>query len=151
ELEGMAFLLERVSRWIGPAVDLDALSQHLGGLALGRRGADGAGDGDAAADRKLFDLRFIVGQRRFGEDLHVALAGAVVQLEEAEATFGIAAGADPALQTDLLADGFDLAGLGDSNFFHDVLLEEPVSRETGSAMSSTWLLPMLPHRRPGLQ
>ena len=53
------------------------------------------------------------------DDLHVALAGAVVEFDEAEAALGVAAGADPALEADLLADGLGLAGVGDAQQFHD--------------------------------
>ena len=40
----------------------------------------------------------VVRQLARGDDLHVALAGAVVQLDEAEAALGVAAGADPAAE-----------------------------------------------------
>src|SRR5260370_13891001 len=61
----------------------------------------------------------VVGQRILGEDLDVAEAGAVVQLDEAEAALGIAPGAHPTLQPHLAADGLHLAGLGDADLVHD--------------------------------
>ena len=76
---------------------------HLGGLSLGRRGADFAADADAAADAEMEDLVLVVGQLAVGDDLNVAEAGAVIDFEEAEAPL-VAAGADPSLELDVLAD-----------------------------------------------
>src|SRR5262249_47955490 len=61
----------------------------------------------------------VIWQLLIGNDLHISLAGAVVELEEAEASLGIAPRADPALELDAFADRFDLAGCGHGQFFHD--------------------------------
>jgi len=81
---------------IAPAVDDD-----LGRLDFGRLPFRGgyqhfAVDGDGAADVELLDLGFVVGQIAVCDDLDVAEARAVVELDEAEAPLGIAACADPA-------------------------------------------------------
>ena len=70
---------------------------------------------------QLLDLALVVGQLAVGDDLHVAQAGAVVELDEAEAALGVAAGANPAAKQDLAADGFDSAGVGDGDRFHKML------------------------------
>ena len=94
------------------------LGQDLGRLPLGRRGSHGSLNGDGAAGAELLDFALVIGERGLGEDLHVALAGAVVDFEEAEALLGIAAGANPALKENFLADGVFLPCLGDGDFFH---------------------------------
>ena len=68
-------------------------------------------DGHAAAGRELLDLRFVVRQLRVGDDLDVGQARAVVELEEAEAALGVAAGADPAADGRLFADRGGLPGI----------------------------------------
>ena len=99
-------------RRVGAAVDVDLRRLDLGGLPLRRRLQHFALDADAGAGRQVLDLRFVVRQRRLGDDLDVAQAGAVVEFEEAEAALGVAAGADPALQDDVFADGILAPSLG---------------------------------------
>src|SRR5262249_35799202 len=104
---------------VGQAVDDDPAGADLGGLTLGRRRLNGAVDGDAGADAEMKYLGCVVGQRVLGDDLDVAHAAAVVQLQEAEAALGVAARPHPALQTHVAADRFHLARLRDRHLFHD--------------------------------
>ena len=96
------FLLERIRFGVGPAVDDDLGGVDFGRLLFAAGGFHFAANGDAAAGRELLDFRFVVGEFRVGDDLDIGEAGAVVDFQKAEAAFGIAAGADPALQRDLL-------------------------------------------------
>src|SRR5262245_64802240 len=90
----------------------------FGGLPLCRRRLDLALDDDAGTGVQVLDDGLVVGQFAGGDDLDVALAGAVVEFEEAEAALGVAAGADPALQRDLAADRLDPARVGDGDLVH---------------------------------
>src|SRR5262249_6751008 len=119
ELEGVPLFLELVRLRVGRAVDGDGVGGHLGRLPLGRPRLDLAGDGAATAGGELVDFRVVVGQGGGGDDLHVALRGAVVDFEEVEAALGVAAGAHPALELDVFADRPDLTSLGDGDVFHD--------------------------------
>ena len=125
----MALLLQRVGLGVGPAVDGDARrpaprsAWPLAGDAL-----TSPIDGDAAAGGELLDFGLVVGQLAVGDDLHVAVAGAVVELEKAEAALGIAAGADPALHLDLLADRRLAASVGDRESCHEGILNSPLKK-----------------------
>ena len=66
----------------------------------------------------MLDLRLVVGQGRLGNDLNVAEARTVIQLEKAEAAFGVAAGPYPAVQLNLSADALAPPRLGDRYTFH---------------------------------
>ena len=121
-LEGRPLLLDRVGFRIAPAVDGELGRLDFGRLPLGGRLEHLAFDADAATDIELFDVGFVVGEIGVGDDLHVAEAGAVVEFDEAEAAFGVAAGADPALQEDLFADAFLKASLCDGCPVHAILL-----------------------------
>jgi len=122
ELEGGAFLLDGIGVGIAPAVDDDTGRLDFGRLALRGGFQHFAFDGDAAADVELFDFAFVVREIRVGDDLNIAEAGAVIEFDEAEAAFGVAAGADPALQANLLADRFLLTSDGDGCPVHGILL-----------------------------
>src|SRR5262249_15378062 len=122
ELERVSLLLQGIRFGIGPAVHGDAFRENFGRLPLSGRLPHVADDGDTGPGRQLFDLRLIVRQSAFGDDLDVAEARAVVELEEAEATLRIAASANPALELHVLADHHFLARLGDADLFHDCLL-----------------------------
>ena len=100
---------------------LDLARVHLGRLPLGRRRLHLALDDDAGPGVQVLDLALVVGQFARGDDLHVALARAVVELDEAEAALGVAAGADPAAEADLAADGLRGAGVGDGDRVHAAL------------------------------
>src|SRR5262249_45223199 len=119
ELQRVALFLQRVALRVGRAVDGDAGGVDLGRLALGGGLADLPDDGDARAGGEVLDLAVVVGQPGVGDDLDVALAGAVVDLDEAEAALGVAARADPPLQLHLLADRALAARLGDADLLHD--------------------------------
>src|SRR4029079_9539052 len=101
ELERVLLLLQRVGLDVGLAVNDHARGLNLRLLPLGGRGFDEAFDRDAPAGGEALDVAFVVGQRAVRDDLHVALTRAVVELQEAEATFGVTPGANPALQPDL--------------------------------------------------
>ena len=68
--------------------------------------------------RELLHFGFVVRQLRVGDDLDVGQAGAVVELEEAEAALGIAARANPALQRDRPADRSRLSRILDAQRIH---------------------------------
>src|SRR6056297_1453686 len=78
---------------------------QLGRLAFCRGRLDLAFDHDAATDRQLLDLVGIVRQLARRDDLQIAKATAVVELNEAEARLGIATGTNPAAHLDRLASG----------------------------------------------
>src|SRR5690606_33181161 len=81
--------------------DFSRLSRSAGRLDL-------ALDSHAASGGKVFDFRFVVFERGFGNHLHVVEARTVVHLEEAEARFRIASRANPTLDEYQLADRFGL-------------------------------------------
>src|SRR5579875_3540629 len=81
------------------------------------------------------DLALVVGQRILGDDLDVALAGAVVDFEEAEAALGIAARTEPALQAHLSANRFDLPRLGHADFVHVFVLLKCRSFVSGTLLT----------------
>src|SRR6056297_909612 len=83
---------------------------QLGRLAFCRGRLDLAFDHDAATDRQLLDLVGIVRQLARRDDLQIAKATAVVELNEAEARLGIATGTNPAAHLDRLANGRFLTG-----------------------------------------
>ena len=118
EFEGMSLLLQRIGLRIGPAVDNDLSRVHFGFLSLRRRLPNFARDGNAATGSQMLDLRLVVGQGRLGDDLNVAEARAIVQLEKAEAALGVAAGPHPAVQLNLSADALGPPRLGDRYTFH---------------------------------
>jgi hypothetical protein len=120
--ERVPLFLQRVLFGIGPAVDGHLRGVDLGGLLLAAGGFHFATNGDAAAGREMFDFGLVVRQVLVGDDLDIGEAGAVVDFEEAEAAFGVAAGADPALQRGLAADGRRLAGFANGEFFHGFVL-----------------------------
>src|SRR6478736_3424994 len=72
----------------------------------------------AAAGRKLFDFRLVVGQLRIGDDLNIGQTRAIVQLEKAEAAFRIAPRANPALQRRLSANCRWLSGVDNGKLVH---------------------------------
>jgi len=115
ELERVALLLQGIGLRVGRAVDGDPRGLHFGGLSLAGRLLDEPFDRHAAPGRELLDFRLIVLQARFGDDLDVAEAGAVVQFDEAETRLGIPPGADPALQDHVAADRIGTPGFGDGS------------------------------------
>ncbi len=121
ELEGMSFFLHGIGFRVGPAVNGDGFGQHFRDLTLGGGLADLAVDSDAAAGGQLLDLAIVIGQRAVRHHLQVALAGAVIDLQETEASLGIAARADPALHANGLAYGILVPGLGHADPVHAIL------------------------------
>src|ERR1043166_8383090 len=98
ELERVPFLLEWI-RFGGCVADqLNAGGLNLGRLPLGWRGFHFAFNDDAGPGLPVLDLALVMGRLARRHDLHVTLAGAVVEFDEAEPALGIAASADPAPQ-----------------------------------------------------
>ena len=119
-------LLERVRLGVGVAEQLDAC------VASTSVAWPFAGDAFTSPSMatlapvwRCLTTALVVRQFARRDDLHVALARAVVEFDEAEAALGVAARAHPASQAHLLADGLGLAGLGHGDLFHE---ESPGSR-----------------------
>ena len=125
---------------------------EFGGLPLAGRRPQQAGHGDAAPGRKPLDFGFVVGQRRLGDDLEVAEAGAVVEFQEAEAGLRVAAGADPAGERHLLAEMVGASGLGNGESFHRGKVgsgqfgraARGLAHPIGSARQSYWIFRVVP-------
>ena len=96
---------------------------HLGRLPFGGRLPHLAFDRDAATGREAADLAFVVFQLRVGDDLDIRLRRAVVQLQKAESALGIAARANPALQTNIAANRRRFTSRADAHSFHRRRLE----------------------------
>jgi len=118
ELERVVLLLQRIALDVGRPVHDHASRLDLCALALAGRLLDQALDGHAAPRREALDVALVVGERGFGEDLDIAQARAVVELEEAETGLRVASRADPALQGHFQADAFRPAGLSDRDLRH---------------------------------
>src|SRR5262249_48840270 len=91
---------------------------NLGGLPLGGRRLDLALDGHAGPGVQVLDHRFVIRQLTWGDDLDVALTGAIVEFDETEPAFGVAPRAHPAAQQHLLADRFHTPGVCDGDRVH---------------------------------
>jgi len=89
-------------------------------LALAARRLYQADHGDAATGRKPFDFGLVIGQLVIGDDLQVAQAGTVVDLQKTEAALRVAAGPDPALHANLTADRFRTASFDHAYLFHAI-------------------------------
>ena len=118
ELVGVALLLERVFLGVGVAEEFDGGGVNLRGLPLRGRRLHFAVDAHARAGAEVFHDRFVVGKFARRDDLHVPLARAVVQFDEAESALGIAARANPTAQANELADALGLASLGHGDDIH---------------------------------
>ncbi|KKK62440.1 hypothetical protein LCGC14_3004300 [marine sediment metagenome] len=97
KLERMSLLLQRIALDVGQAVDDYLLGLDLGRLPLAGRLFDQSDHADATAGRELFDFRLVVFQFGVGDDLDIVEAGAVVELDEAEAGLAVAARTNPTL------------------------------------------------------
>ena len=97
KFEGVAFFLEWVSG-IRFTEDFEFLGDDFPFLALTLRGDEFAADGDRCAGAGA-GHGGVVGQGGVDDDLDALEAGAVVELDEGKG-FGVAAGADPALEKD---------------------------------------------------
>ena len=109
EFEGVAFFLERVGR-IGFTENFEFLGDDFPFLALTLGGHEFAVDGDRGAGAGA-GHGGVVGQGGVDDDLDAFQAGAIVQLDEGKG-FGVAAGADPALEK----DGVEGLGAGEGVF-----------------------------------
>ena len=97
----MLLLLQRIRFGIGPAVDDDFGASTSVACPLPPEAFTSPSNRDAAAGGEVLHFGFVVGERAVGDDLQVGQRGAVVELEEAEAALGIAAGANPTPDADL--------------------------------------------------
>ena len=85
-------------------MNLNLAGQHFGALPSAARFFDLASGGNTTTSGQLFYFRFVVGQIPFGDDLDIALAGSVVDFDEAKPGFGVASSPNPALQSAGAAD-----------------------------------------------
>src|SRR5437879_8748819 len=95
EFERVALLLKRVMFRVSPANEFDAGRVDLGGLSLRGRRLDLALDNHARPGRQMLHDALVVRQLPRYDDLHVSLARAVVEFEEAKPALGVAPRADP--------------------------------------------------------
>ena len=103
------FFLERVGR-IGFTEDFEFLGDDFPFLALTLGGYEFAANGDRGAGAGA-GHGVVVGQGGVDDDLDAFQAGAIVELDEGKG-FGVAAGADPALEK----DGVEGLGAGEGVF-----------------------------------
>src|SRR5262249_57421940 len=122
----------------GIAEEFDLAREHLGDLTLGRRGLHLAVDHDAGAGVEVLDHGLIVRQFARRDHLHIPLARAVVQLDEAEPALGVAAGADPAPEPGPPPHPLDLSGLRHRGPVPDLLPHEsPTTPKTPNVKNTT--------------
>src|SRR5262245_39222088 len=74
----------------------------------------------------------VVRQFAWCDDLHIPLAGAVVEFDEAEAAFGVATCANPTLKANLPADRVRFAGFGNGNLVHACLRSRNARRNVSA-------------------
>ncbi len=89
-------LLQRVRFDICEPVNNHFRGHNFGGLTFSLRSLYFALNRHAASGRQMLDFGFVVFQLAVGDNLNVALAGAVVQLQKRKAPFAVAPRANPA-------------------------------------------------------
>ena len=104
-LHRVTFLLKRIGFWIGPAVDFDFRCEDFCCLAFATGFFDFTNGRDAATSSQAFDVVFVIAKFCGSDDLDVALARAIVDLDKAESGFGVAPCAYPAADFGGIADG----------------------------------------------
>ena len=115
---GMAFFLQGKAFRIGQAEDRDAFGPHFPFLALARRGHQFAAYGQGRAGIGFAQSRVGLGALVHNA-LHVGEAGAVVDLHKGKA-LGVAAGAHPAAEGDVVPRLFGVEGVNDECALHGI-------------------------------
>ena len=116
ELQRVAFFLERVGR-ISEAEHHHRLRDHLPFLTLALRGHELAADFHRGASVGVKDFGRVVRQLGVGDDLDALEAGTVIELDERKG-FGVAAGADPALEEQGVVGSGGVEGVFDESAWH---------------------------------
>ena len=129
ELQRMRLGLDRVGfRVFHPADDFDAVGLDLEALALALRRHQRAAGDHGATGGQVGDLIGVVGQGVRRHHLDRIEAAAIRHIDEAEASLGIATGANPTPDADLAVGG-DLARqrLFDAYYVDGARAHEPLS------------------------
>lgn len=99
-LERHSLLVEWILRWIHETEHTQRSDVKLACLLAAGRGCDDPGDRDTCAGMQVEDVALIILEGGWSNELKIFEARTVVQFDEREATFGVTAGAHPAINND---------------------------------------------------